>query len=45
MTKAIIPDPARKAGEYDGDSGPKDVPPQEQPVRPGQQANNSAAVR
>jgi hypothetical protein len=38
-TKAIIPDPPRKAGEYDGDSGPKDVSPQAEPPR--QQASNS----
>jgi hypothetical protein len=44
-TKAIIPDPPRKAGEYDGDSGPKDVSPQVQPVSPGRQANNDATVR
>jgi hypothetical protein len=41
MTKAIIPDPPRKAGEYDGDSGPKDVSPPVPPVTPKQQASNS----
>jgi hypothetical protein len=45
MTKAIIPDPPRKAGEYDGDSDPKDVAPQApQPVNTALQANNSTST-
>jgi hypothetical protein len=42
--KAIIPDPPRKAGEYDGDSGPKDVSPQVQAANTAQQANNSTTA-
>ncbi len=44
MTKAIIPDPARKAGEYEGDGDPKDVSPQDQPDSSKVVANNTTRI-
>jgi hypothetical protein len=44
-TKAIVPGPARKAGEYDGDSDPKDFSPESKPTSSKEVvANNGAPV-
>jgi hypothetical protein len=41
-SKAIIPDPPRKPGEYDGDGGPKNAAPQAGLPDPSLVANNAA---